>query len=70
MNDKQKLFVIIGSLALVFWLFLPTDKYITIIDDLILDWDFHYWFATWYQTLSFAIAVGCAIGFFLFKNKK
>jgi len=71
MNDKQKIFLIIGVPAFIFWLFMPTNtSQITIIDDLILDGDFHFWFYTWYQTLSFAITVGCAIGFFLFKDKK
>ena len=69
MNDKQKIFAIVGTIAFFTWLFLPVDEIIS-LDDIFSSRLNGYWFENLENVLSFAVAIGCYIGFFLFKDEK
>tara|TARA_A100001011_G_scaffold249624_1_gene257924 strand:+ start:870 stop:1103 length:234 start_codon:yes stop_codon:yes gene_type:complete len=73
MNLIQKIALIVLITTFTFWLFEPKSNSrfeIEIFDDLIVDGDLHYWFKTWYQTLSFSISMGSLLTFFLFRDVK
>jgi|TARA_B100001964_G_C13810703_1_gene412924 hypothetical protein len=68
MNDKQKIFLIVGIITFIIWLFLPTSKVVGI--DWLFDSDTTYrWFRDWDNVLLFALWVGSGVAFFLFKDK-
>tara|TARA_B100001971_G_C17757545_1_gene318574 strand:- start:279 stop:539 length:261 start_codon:yes stop_codon:yes gene_type:complete len=72
MNDKQKIFLIVGVMAFAFWLLFPLSLSLgrgTVGLDDFFDRN-EKWWKHWYQILSFVISCGCALGFFLFKDKE
>ena len=71
MNDKQKVFVLVGSVSFGFWLFYPMTLGYNFIDDILLSDDprLDKWFDEVIQVLSFSVIIGCIIGFSLFKDK-
>ena len=71
MNDKQKIFVIVGAMTFGFWLFYPMSfgfSYYFFTPDILYDFDV--WFERGViQVIPFVISIGCVIGFNLFKDK-
>jgi hypothetical protein len=67
-NDKQKIFVIIGTMSLGYWLFFPMSfgHPYTIFE---IFEDFDVWFRKGHQVMALAVSIGCAVGFKLFKDK-
>ena len=59
MNNKQKIFAIVGVMAFITWLYLIFN-----IPDIDVRVEY------WENQLSLMVTIGCAIGFWLFKDKK
>ena len=68
MNDKQKIFVIVGTMSFVYWLFAPMTRSSVYTPFYFFD-DFDEWFEKVHQVMAFAVSMGCAVGFKLFKDK-
>ena len=65
MNDKQKTYAIVGTLAFVFWLFYPYNYYTPF--DFFDDSD--EWFEDGIQIFAFAVSVACGVAYKLFEEK-
>ena len=69
MNDKQKIFVIVGAMTFGFWLFYPMSFGYSYSIFRLID-RFEVWFREGLvQMIPFVISIGCVIGFNLFKDK-
>ena len=68
MNDKQKIFVIAGTMSFGYWLFFPMSfSYSYTLFDFFEDFDV--WFRKGHQVIALAVSMGCAVGFKLFEDK-